>query len=99
MKSQKVWSFFLLIALSFSVSHDTMFVVLHDDSCVATEYKIEHSAAHQLGDMHDHYHVNYILTTPFTLAVNMHKESQPLFTYTNYRFEFSKDLLRPPTFA
>jgi len=97
MKSQKIWSFFLLLALSFSVSHDTAFVLLHDDACVATEYKVELDADHQLGDMHDKYHVNYVLPTHFILAVQIYKESQPLFTANNYLFKTSKNLLRPPT--
>ena len=99
MKSQKIWSVFLLIALSFSISHDTAFNLLHDDACVATEYKVELEADHQLGDIHDHYHVNYILPTPFTLAVQTYKETQPLFNFKNYLFKASKDLLRPPTFV
>lgn len=93
---KRIWSYFLLIALTLSVFHDTTFAILCDDSYVATEHKVEFVAKHHLNDIHEKYHFTNVPMTAFNVPSQSYKGSEPIFKHVGYLFKFSHNLLKPP---
>jgi len=74
MNSKKVWSFLLLIAMSYSFVHDYAFNIFHDEHHSVQEYVSELTTltSSEIGDIHDvhfEYHVKYIFQSEFVSSL------------------------------
>ena len=102
MKTGKLISIFLLMALSFSTMHAFAINFLDSDHCSVSEYaqEIEQASEHEhSGDGHDIHHAFHVLfLLPESMPVNVQR--QPVLTELSssesYTFYLQNNILQPP---
>lgn len=101
MNSKKIWSFLLLIAISFSLAHDYAFVILDNDHHSVQEYTSE-LTTHDLNkdgfkhDIHNECHVIGIYVAEIPFFSNA-KKIESSFQYNDVFLSRSHfNLLKPP---
>jgi len=99
MNTKQLTTFFILIALSFSLVHEFAFTLYDEKKCNVSEYISELNAPVECGDIcdiHYEYHQSYIATT-YSLELNILSQKRELsLEHSHYKFTTIQKIVIPP---
>jgi len=99
MKLKSLITFSILLALSFSITHEFAYAFLDEEKCTVTEYVHELDAptgVDALCDTHHEYHQAYMFPKEQFSTQNLDKASELIIQNESYQFSINSDLVIPP---
>ena len=99
MKLKSIITFSILLALSFSITHEFAYTFLDEEQCTVNEYVAELDAptgVDELCDTHYEYHNIYTFSQDNIFIQDVDKTSELIIQNESYNFSINSDLVIPP---
>ncbi len=106
MKNNKLLTLVLLFAMSFQVLHAYAIDVLDTHACEVSEYvhEFSHSSIgrdtqkHDICDIHFEFHTAFIVPQNITIKQIDSMQDKPYSPINEYKYDASRNFLKPPKF-
>ena len=100
MKFKSIITFSILLALSFSITHEFTFTLFDENKCSVSEFVSEFDAptgVDDLCDIHCEYHQAYMSSILNTSMFQIYKVSDLQINQESYEQKITQDLIIPPS--